>query len=103
MKEMKIGNCNLFESGCTISSSEIGDMNDFCHRCFVEDNCKIANYCQVGPKVTLSVGTRMANNVVAYDDGKTMLNEENPNQDTKKPKMKDLCSILAQQLPKHHK
>ena len=91
MKEMKIGSCNLFESGCTISSSEIGDMNEFCHRSFVEDNCKIANYCVVGPKVTLSVGTKMANNVIAYDDGKTMLNEENPNMDTKKPKMKELC------------
>jgi len=62
MKEMKIGNYNLFEAGCTISSSEISDLNEFNHKCFVEDNCKIGNHCQVGPRVSLPVGTRMGNN-----------------------------------------
>ena len=45
MKEMRVGNYNHFETGCTISSSEIGDMNEFCFKCFVEDNCKIQNGC----------------------------------------------------------
>ena len=73
MKEMRVGSYNLFECGCTISSSEIGDMNDFCHKSFVEDNCKIASCCYVGPKVTLPVGTKMVDNQVAYEDGKMML------------------------------
>ena len=93
MKEMKIGSFNLFETGCTVSSSEIGDYNDFSHKCFIEDNCKVASYCIVGPKVVLPVGTRMAENMVAYDDGKMMLNEENQAKETKKPKMRELCQI----------
>ena len=96
MKEMRIGNYNLFEAGCSISSSEIGDMNEFNHKCFVEDNCKIANLCSVGPMVTLTVGSKLGNNMVAYEDGKQMVNEDNPAIDTKKPKMKELCNILAQ-------
>ena len=82
---MKIGSYNLFETGCTISSSNIGDMNEFNHKCFVEDNCRIYNFCTVGPRVTLSTGTKLGNYVVAYDDNKTMLNEnENYSQDSKK-------------------
>lgn len=103
MKEMRIGNYNLFEAGCTISSSEIGDLNEFNHKCFVEDNCKIGSHCQVGPRVSLPVGTRMGNNMVAYEDGKMMGNEESASIDTKKPKMKELCSILGVQLMKHNK
>lgn len=103
MKQMKIGNYNLFEAGCTISSSEIGDLNEFNHKCFVEDNCKIGNQCQVGPRVSLPVGTRMGNNMVAYEDGKLMSNEESSSNDTKKPKMKELCNILGVQLAKHNK
>jgi len=53
MREMKIGNYNLFEAGCNISSSNIGDMNEFSHKCFVDDNCKISNFCIVGPRVIL--------------------------------------------------
>ena len=53
MREMKIGNYNLFEAGCNISSCMIGDMNEFHHKCFVDDNCKVANCCIVGPKVHL--------------------------------------------------
>ena len=98
MKEMKIGNYNLFETGCTISSSEIGNMNDFNHKCFVEDNCRIGDFCQIGPKVTLPVGTKLPSNMVAYEDGKAMFNEENQAFETKKPKMKELCSILSAQL-----
>ena len=102
MKEMRVGSYNLFECGCTISSSEIGDMNDFCHKSFVEDNCKIASCCYVGPKVTLPVGTKMVDNQVAYEDGKMMVNQENSTADIKKPKMKELCSIQAVQVAKHN-
>ena len=46
--------------------------------------------------VTLTVGSKLVNNMVAYEDGKQMINDENPAVDTKMPKMKELCSILAQ-------
>ena len=77
MKEMKVGNYNIFETGCTISSSEIGHLNEFNHKCFVEDNCRISNFCIIGPKVTLPVGSKLLENTVAYEDGKNMVNEEN--------------------------
>ena len=56
-KEMKIGNYNIFEAGCTVSSCTIGDMNEFSNKCFVDDNCKISSLCYVGPKVVLTAGT----------------------------------------------
>ena len=51
LTEMRIGNYNLFEAGCNVSSSTIGDCNEFSHKSFVDDNCKIGNFCIVGPKV----------------------------------------------------
>ena len=100
---MKIGSYNLFESGCTISSCEIGDLNEFNHKCFVEDNCRIGTMCQIGPKVTLPVGTKLPNNVIAYEDSKIMINEESSNADARKSKIKEVSSILAVQLQKHNK
>ena len=51
----------------------------------------------------MPVGTKMQNNTVAYEDGKIMPIFESAGTDGKKPKMKDLCSILAVQLQKHNK
>ena len=94
LREMKIGSYNLFEAGCSVSSSMIGDMNEFGHKCFVDDNCKIGNLCIVGPKVHLQPSSAIADNMVAYDEGKLMLNEENT-AEVKKPKMKELCTIQS--------
>ena len=77
MKEMKVGSYNLFEAGCNVSSSTIGDLNEFSHKCFVDDNCKIGNFCIVGPRVNLQPGTVLVDNMVAFDDSRMMLNEEN--------------------------
>ena len=103
VKEMHIGSYNLFEAGCTISTSEIGDYNEFCHKSFVEDNCRIGNMCVVGPRVTLPFKTELTNNIVAYEDSRTMMNDESVTPEIKKPKMKELCQILAVQLFKHNK
>ena len=68
---MKIGNYNLFEADCTITSSDIGDSNDFSFKCFVDDNCRIGNFCQVGPKVVLQGGSRLTDYTVMYDDNRS--------------------------------
>ena len=77
LKEMKIGSYNLFEANCNVSSSTIGDLNEFGHKSFVDDNCKIGSYCFLGPKVVLQPGTVMPDNHVAYDDGKMRFIENN--------------------------
>ena len=88
---MKIGNYNLFEADCTITSSDIGDSNDFSFKCFVDDNCRIGNFCQVGPKVMLQNGTRLADYTVMYDDNRSLSSEDSSQNDTRKAKMKELC------------
>ena len=98
---MKIGNYNLFETGCTVSSSEIGDFNEFQFKSFVEDNCRVGSHCFVCPKVTLSVGTKMTDYLVAYEDGKFMSNAQSAGNENKKGKMRELCGILSTQLQKH--
>ena len=75
-KEMHIGSYNLFEAGSTISTSEIGDCNEFSNKCFVEDNSKIGNCCTIGPKVTLPVGSRLGDNIIVYEDSKQMVNDD---------------------------
>ena len=91
---MVIGNFNVFEAGCNVSSSQIGDMNEFGHKCFVDDACKIGNLCVVGPKVHLMPSTVVPDNMAVYEDGRMMLNEENT-AEAKKPKMKELCTIQS--------
>ena len=76
IKEMKIGNYNLFEADCTITSSDIGDSNDFSFKCFVDDNCRIGNFCQVGPKVVLQGGSRLTDYTVMYDDNRSLSSED---------------------------
>ena len=73
---MHIGSYNLFEAGCTISTSEIGDMNEFSNKCFVEDNCKIGNCCTIGPKVALPVGSRLGDNIIVFEDSRQIVNDD---------------------------
>ena len=86
-KEMHIGSYNLFEAACVISSSEIGDMNEFNNKAYIEDNCKVGNLCTVGPKVTIPSGTKLAHNSTVFEDSRIMINEE-LQAEMRKPKMK---------------
>ena len=43
----------------------------------------------------MPVGTKLPNNVIAYEDSKLMINEESSNSDARKSKMKEVSSILA--------
>ena len=96
-KEMHIGSYNIFEAASVVSSSEIGDMNEFNNKAFVEDNCKIGNLCTIGPKVTLPSGTKLNHNSTVYEDSRIMINEE-LTAEMRKPKIKELSQILAMQL-----
>ena len=96
-KEMHIGSYNIFEAACIVSSSEVGDMNEFNNKCYIEDNCKVGNLCTVGPKVTLPSGSKLKDNSTVYEDSRIMANEE-LTAEMRKPKIKELCHILALQL-----
>eukprot|EP01017_Pseudomicrothorax_dubius_P009988 TRINITY_DN1350_c0_g2_i4.p1 TRINITY_DN1350_c0_g2~~TRINITY_DN1350_c0_g2_i4.p1 ORF type:complete len:141 (+),score=18.72 TRINITY_DN1350_c0_g2_i4:100-522(+) len=48
---LKIGNYNLFEIGCVIETSEIGDYNIFNPKSHLEYSCRIKNGCNIGASV----------------------------------------------------
>ena len=76
LKEMKIGSYNLFETGCTVSTSEIGDYNEFSLKCFIEDNCRVGNNNYIGPRVALQVGSRLGDNKLVYEEDKILVNDD---------------------------
>ena len=94
MKDMTIGQGNIFEAACTIMTSDIGDFNEFGNKSVVDDNCRIGNLCMIGPMVSIPHGTRLANNIVVFDDSRSLVNED-MTVEIKKPKMKELCQILG--------
>ena len=44
-KDMYIGNFNVFEVGCTIDSSDIGNFNEFQFKSAVNEGCTIGDNC----------------------------------------------------------
>ena len=93
-KDMHIGSFNVFEVASQIDSTDIGDLNEFQHKCVVRDSCKIGDYCQINPCVTVPAGTNLESYSVVYDDGKIRKNQE-PNEEAKKVSIKELCAFLV--------
>uniref|UniRef100_A0A7S3MWR7 Dynactin subunit 6 n=1 Tax=Strombidium inclinatum TaxID=197538 RepID=A0A7S3MWR7_9SPIT len=99
---MVIGSYNHFEAGCTVSTSEIGDYNEISLKSFVEDNCKVGTNNYVGPKVVLSVGTKLGDNRIVYEDDKILVNDDDSSTLTKKQKIKELGTLLIGTLMKYN-
>ena len=101
--EMKIGSYNVFEAGSIVTSSRIGNLNEFQHKSFVDDNCRIGNACVVGPCAKLTPGTVLADNTFVSDDGRVMVNDESTIPETRKQKVKELCVIQSISIQKYFK
>uniref|UniRef100_A0A7S3CLC6 Dynactin subunit 6 n=1 Tax=Strombidium rassoulzadegani TaxID=1082188 RepID=A0A7S3CLC6_9SPIT len=95
---MNVGSYNLFEVGSIISSSEIGDYNEFQSKSQVEDNCKIGSNCTVGPKVMIQKGQVLGNNKIMYEDDRYHVNEDAAQIYVKKQKVKDMAGLLIAKL-----
>jgi len=48
---MRIGSYNLFEVGCAVESSEVGDMNEFGVKSVVLGGSTVTNCCVINPTV----------------------------------------------------
>ena len=68
-KNMKIGSYNLFESGCVVSSSDIGDYNEFQINSKIGGGCLIGSGCCFTPGIIIPNNTKIANNLVYFGDG----------------------------------
>lgn len=66
---MKIGSYNIFECGAQLSSSDVGDLNEFGVKSIVQRGSQIGNCCSISPMLTLPSGTRLPNFSVYYKDG----------------------------------
>ena len=87
---MYIGNFNVFEVGCSIDSSDIGNFNEFQLKSTVQEGCTIGDNCQINPCVVIPKRTKLESQTVAYDDGKYRKNTET-NEEANKIKIKELC------------
>ena len=98
MKDMNVGSYNIFEVGTMVSTSEIGDYNEFQSKCVVEDNCRVGSNCTLGPKVSLSVGMQTGNNKIIYEDDRYHVNDDMAQVSVKKQKLKEMANLLIKQL-----
>ena len=98
---MKIGNYNMFEVGCTIDSTDIGDLNEFGVKSNVSRGCTIQTDCKLNPLVTLPERTKLPSHSIVISDGFIRTNTE-PLMDTKKTHIKDMSSTLAGLLVKQN-
>ena len=94
-RDMHIGSYNVFEVGAQVDSSDIGDLNEFQHKCLIKDSCRVENYCQINPCVTVPQNSQLDSYSVVYDDGKNRKNLE-PNEEAKKLSIKELCAFLLE-------
>ena len=102
-KDMTIGSYNFFEVHSQLDSTDVGDMNEFQFKCMVQDGCKIDNFCQINACVTVPRGTHLPNYSVVYEDGGRIRENLDFNEDAKRSTVKELCTFLLEQLPKHNK
>lgn len=68
-RAMKIGNYNIFECGAQVSTTDIGDLNEFGVKCSVPPGCQIGSCCTITPMLALPSATRLQNYNVYYKDG----------------------------------
>lgn len=66
---MRIGNYNLFEVGCLIESSDIGDMNEFGVKSTVFSNAQIGNGCYINPCVQVPAKSKIPSHSVYIEPG----------------------------------
>ena len=56
---MRIGNYNLFEVGCIIESTDIGDLNEFGVKSVVMAGSQVGSGCQVNAMVQIPQKTKV--------------------------------------------
>ncbi|OQR97712.1 hypothetical protein ACHHYP_10090 [Achlya hypogyna] len=75
---IKIGNNNLFESGCTIKAKVIGNNNWFEPKCTVEEGVVVGNDCVIGAGVVVPSHSVIPDNsvLVRLPDGRIIRREQ---------------------------
>mmetsp|Transcript_17698 Transcript_17698/g.2903 ORF Transcript_17698/g.2903 Transcript_17698/m.2903 type:complete len:112 (+) Transcript_17698:73-408(+) len=66
---MQIGSYNLFEVGCIVENSNIGNMNTISHRVKIPTGCTIGSKCVIVAGVELEPGTVVPDGTVVYGNG----------------------------------
>ena len=99
---MRIGNYNLFEVGCVIESSEIGDMNEFGVKSSVAANCTITTGCFINPCVAVPAKSRVAPHSVYIDAGIIAFDQQ-MREESKRSHMREISTILSDSIPQHLK
>mmetsp|Transcript_7591 Transcript_7591/g.8288 ORF Transcript_7591/g.8288 Transcript_7591/m.8288 type:complete len:165 (+) Transcript_7591:31-525(+) len=100
-KTMNIGNYNHFQVGSSISSCEIGDLNEFLLKSKVESGAKIGNGCIIAAGVTLERDSKLEDHTVVNGLNDRRIRSD-MNVDATKSNMKCMVEVLAKQLAKYN-
>lgn len=63
---LSIGSHNVFEVGCTVKASRIGDKNVFESKCFVGRDVTVSSGCVIGAGVKMSTNQKLPENTIVY-------------------------------------
>ncbi|CAM9825784.1 unnamed protein product [Pylaiella littoralis] len=110
--EMRVGDGNLFEVGCTMHAQQVGDYNTFQPKCEVGRGVTVASGCSIGPTVALRVVLKLEDNSSVFRLGGAVdeysIQRRPRNSETNRARVKTYRAALASQgkkyyLGKYHK
>lgn len=96
---MRIGSYNLFEVGCAVESSDVGDMNEFGVKSVVLGGSTISNCCVINPTVQVPAKMKLQPNSVFIEIGFVTTDQLCQSESSKKSHMKDISANLAESIP----
>ncbi len=96
---MRVGSYNLFEVGCAVESTEIGDMNEFGVKSVVQGGSVVTNCCFINPTVTVPAKSKVAPNTIHIDVGVIATDQQFQSESSKKSHMRDISANLAESIP----
>ncbi|CAM9637960.1 unnamed protein product [Scytosiphon promiscuus] len=104
--EMRVGDGNLFEVGCTVRAQQVGDYNTFQPKCEVGQGVAVASGCCIGPTVVMDVALKLEDNSSVFRLGGAVdeysVQRRPRNTETNRARVKSYRTALANQGKKYY-
>ena len=95
---MRIGNYNTFEVGSYLENSNVGDMNEFGVKCYIQQGTNIGNGCYINPMVRVPAKSQVASHSVYIDEG-VIAQDNELRTENHKQQCKEIAAILSETIP----